>query len=71
MEQTITDDLGFVWRFTGDRIRVDGDDTPDDEGGYPCYSLARGVRVLEEYGYITPTTARKALNAIERAETCG
>jgi hypothetical protein len=49
---TIIDDLGYTWRFNGERIVVDGDDSED--GGYDCNSFEDGVRLLIEYEYITP-----------------
>lgn len=49
----VVDDLGQTWRYTGSRMRVDGDDT-GVKGGYLCDSFAAGVRLLIEYGYLTP-----------------
>lgn len=53
----VRDDLGERWRFTGERIRCIGDRTPD--GGYHCDSLEEGIRLLNQYGYITNTPKEK------------
>ncbi len=48
----ITDDLGYRWYYTGQRIKCASDDSGAD-GGYFCDSLEDGFRLLVEYGYIS------------------
>ncbi len=47
----VRDDQGERWYFDGDRIRCVGDASVD--GGYACDSLEDGIRLLNQYGYIT------------------
>ena len=48
----VLDDLGYAWFFKDGRIQLEESaDIPDN--GYDCESLEDGIRLLNEYGYIT------------------
>ena len=48
----VKDDSCHWWYFTGDKIKMLGDDS-GEEGGYDCATFADGVFLLEMNGYIT------------------
>jgi len=52
----VRDDLEHAWFFEDGRIRcvlAELDPDPENENGYPCDSLEDGIKLLNEYGYIT------------------
>jgi len=58
----IHDDLGLAWYFQEDKdgqgrikcVLADLDEiVPAGENGYHCDSLEEGIKLLNEYGYIT------------------
>lgn len=52
----IRDDLGHAWYFDGEKIRLqlaDLDPEFKEENGYYCAGWEDGIRILNEFGYIS------------------
>jgi hypothetical protein len=68
MNEHIVDDIGMIWRHVDGYIRVDGDDSEDEDGtlcgGYECDSIEEGRQLLIEYGYLTPARKVVRLNDV-------